>query len=128
MLTGPILSTGSPITFSTRPSVSLPTGTVTGAPRLSAFMPRTRPSVGCSAMVRTRPSPMCCATSTMMSIGVGNIEAFAGDADGGVDRRDLALGELNVDGGSRDLDHFANRYCSNSMFAISLLLISATRR
>ena len=70
-------------------------------------MPRTRPSVGCSAMVRTRPSPMCCATSQMMSIGVGNVEAFAGDADGGVDDRDLPLGKLNVDGGSGHLDHFS---------------------
>ena len=73
-LTGPVSSTGSPITFITRPSVSLPTGTVTGVPRLSAFMPRTRPSVGCSAMVRTRPSPMCCATSTMMSMGLGTVK------------------------------------------------------
>ena len=69
--TGPMLSTGSPMTFSTRPRVSLPTGTVTGPPRLIAFMPRTMPSVGCSAMVRTRPSPICCATSTMTSTGVG---------------------------------------------------------
>ena len=108
--TGPMLSTGSPITFSTRPSVSLPTGTVTGWPRLIAFMPRTRPSVGCSAMVRTRPSPMCCATSQIMSIGVGHVEAFAGDADRGVDERDLPFGKLNVDGGPGDLDHFADYY------------------
>ena len=49
----------------------MPTGTVTGRPRLSARMPRTMPSVGFSAMVRTRPSPMCCATSTTTSTGVG---------------------------------------------------------
>src|SRR3954451_21045191 len=36
-----------------------------------ACIPRTRPSVGCSAIVRTRPSPMCCCTSQMISIGVG---------------------------------------------------------
>src|SRR5215467_1091853 len=66
-----MLSTGSPITFSTRPSVAGPTGTSTGWPRLMAFMPRTRPSVGCSATVRTRPSPMCCCASQMMSMGVG---------------------------------------------------------
>ena len=71
---GPIWSTGSPITFITRPSVCGPTGTDTGIPRLSAFMPRTRPSVGCSAMVRTRPWPMCCATSTMMLIGSGTLK------------------------------------------------------
>ena len=43
---GPSSSTGSPITFSTRPSVSVPTGTVIGPPVSIAFMPRTRPSVG----------------------------------------------------------------------------------
>src|SRR5579862_7937919 len=73
VFTGPILSTGSPITFSTRPSVSLPTGTVTGSPRLSARMPRTRPSVGCRAMVRTRLSPMCCATSQIILMGSGTL-------------------------------------------------------
>ncbi len=71
VFTGPMLSTGSPMTLSTRPSVSLPTGTITGCPRLTAFMPRTRPSVGWSAMVRTRPSPMCCSTSQMISMGLG---------------------------------------------------------
>ena len=42
-----------------------------GPPRLIAFIPRTRPSVGCIAMVRMRPSPMCCSASQMMSIGSG---------------------------------------------------------
>src|ERR1039458_2030485 len=73
-LTGPISSTGWPLTFSTRPSVSGPTGTSTGCPRLMACMPRTRPSVDCSAMVRTRPSPMCCCTSQMMSMAVGTLK------------------------------------------------------
>src|ERR1700722_15640985 len=62
------------MTLSTRPSVSGPTGTITGWPRLSAFIPRTRPSVGCSAMVRTRPSPMCCCASQMMSMGSGTLK------------------------------------------------------
>src|ERR1035438_1416821 len=61
------------MTLSTRPSVSGPTGTITGWPRLMACMPRTRPSVGCSAMVRTRPSPMCCCTSQMISMGLGTV-------------------------------------------------------
>ena len=73
-----------------------------------AFMPRTRPSVGCSAMVRTRPSPMCCSTSQMMSMGCGHVEALAGDADGGVDQGDLALGKLAVHGRSGHLHDFAD--------------------
>src|SRR4051812_21664295 len=59
------------MTLSTRPSVSGPTGTITGCPRLIACIPRTRPSVGWSAIVRTRPSPICCCASQMMSIGSG---------------------------------------------------------
>ena len=69
-------------------------------------MPRTMPSVGCSAMVRTRPSPMCCATSTITSMGTG-IEAFAGDVDGRVDHGNLVLGKLNVDGRAGHLDDLA---------------------
>ena len=68
---GPSLSTGSPITFITRPSVARPTGTMIGPPRSIAFMPRTMPSVGCMATQRTRPSPRCCCTSRMTSIGAG---------------------------------------------------------
>src|SRR5579871_783003 len=37
-------------------------------------MPRTMPSVGWSAMVRTRPSPMCCATSAITSISIGVVK------------------------------------------------------
>ena len=71
VFTGPMLSTGSPKTFSTRPNVCGPTGTITGAPVEIACIPRTRPSVGCNAIVRTRFSPICCATSTTMLIGSG---------------------------------------------------------
>ena len=44
-LTGPRLSIGSPSRLNTRPSVSLPTGTVTGPPVSATSMPRRRPSV-----------------------------------------------------------------------------------
>ena len=71
-------------------------------------MPRTRPSVGCSAMVRTRPSPMCCCGFADDVDGVGHVEAFAGDADGGVDQRDLPFGKLAVHGRAGHLDHFAD--------------------
>jgi hypothetical protein len=67
-LTGPISSTGSPITFSTRPSVSAPTGTVIGPPVSIAFMPRTIPSVGNMLTQRTRFSPRCCSISAITSI------------------------------------------------------------
>ena len=68
-LTGPSSSTGSPMTFSTRPSVPGPTGTEMGPPWSTAFMPRTMPSVASMLTQRTRFSPRCCSTSTMTSIG-----------------------------------------------------------
>ena len=61
--TGPRLSIGSPSRLNTRPRVSLPTGTVTGAPVSTTSMPRTRPSVEPSATQRTRLPPRCCCTS-----------------------------------------------------------------
>ena len=39
---------------------------------------------------------------------LGDVEAFADDADGGVDFGDLPFGELAVDGGSGDLDDVAD--------------------
>src|SRR5207248_6344239 len=61
-MAGP-LSTGSPTMLRMRPSVSLPTGTVIGAPVSSTDMPRVSPSVAAMAMVRTCASPRCWATS-----------------------------------------------------------------
>src|SRR6267378_80092 len=65
--TGPRSSTGSPITFRIRPSVSGPTGMAIGLPVSTAFSPRTRPSVVSMAMVRTSDSPRCWATSSTIS-------------------------------------------------------------
>ena len=45
VLTGPASSTGSPMTFMMRPSVSSPTGTAIGSPVSMTSWPRTRPSV-----------------------------------------------------------------------------------
>jgi len=42
--TAPSLSTGSPMTFKTLPSVPGPTGTVIGPPESTAFIPRISPS------------------------------------------------------------------------------------
>ena len=70
-------------------------------------MPRTRPSVGCSAMVRTRLSPMCCATSQMMSMGSGTLNPSL------VMRIAVRMtgicpsGNSHVHGRSGHLDHFA---------------------
>ena len=58
-------------------------------------------------MVRTRLSPMCCATSQMMSIGIGHVEALAGDANRGADDGNLPLRKLDVHGRSGHLDHFS---------------------
>src|SRR6266540_411827 len=60
-------SSGSPRTLYTCPKVPGPTGTVIGWPVFSTGVPRTSPSVGLSAIVRTTPSPMCCATSQVMT-------------------------------------------------------------
>ncbi len=40
--------------------------------------------------------------------GLGNLEAIADDAKGGVDERDGRLGELHVHGGSGDLNDVSN--------------------
>ncbi len=58
--TGPRPSIGAPKRLNTRPSVSLPTGTLTGAPVSTTGMPRTSPSVDPSATQRTRLPPRCC--------------------------------------------------------------------
>ena len=43
--------------------------------------------------------------------GLGDVEAFAGDADRGIDFRDLTFGELAVDGGAGDLDYMPDHFC-----------------
>ena len=65
---GPRPSIGSPSRLKTRPSVALPTGTVTGAPVSTHSMPRTMPSVLPRATQRTRPPPRCCCTSPVRFI------------------------------------------------------------
>ena len=59
------VSSGSPMTLNTWPSTASPTGTVMPRPVLRTTAPRTRPSVGFRQMQRTRPSPICCATSAV---------------------------------------------------------------
>ena len=100
-------STGSPSTFSTRPSVAGPTGTEIGAPVSITSMPRCKPSVGFIATVRTRPSPRCCSTSATMSI-FSPVGSVADDADRVVDGGQVAALVLDVDDGSDDLDDLAD--------------------
>ena len=104
-----MLSTGSPITFITRPSVCLPTGTDTGPPRLIGLHAAHHAFGGLQ-----RDGAHAAFADVLRHFdnhvdGSRHVEAFAGDADGGVDDRDLVLRELNVDGRSGDLDHFAFR-------------------
>ena len=101
---GPRSSTGSPRTFMMRPRVSRPTGTVIGAPVSMAFMPRTMPSVGFMAMQRTWFSPMCCATSTMTSIGTFPSSPSSTMRMALWIAGKMSLGELDVDGRADDLD------------------------
>ena len=66
--TGPRSSIGLPRTSIIRPSVSVPTGTETGAPVSSTDKPLLNPSVLPKAIVRTTPSPSCCCTSKVISV------------------------------------------------------------
>ena len=71
-------------------------------------MPRCMPSVGFIATARTRFSPRCCSTSAMMSMLAGRPAPSRDDAQGVVDRRQMAGLELDVDHRSDDLDDFAD--------------------
>ena len=61
--TSPRLSSASPSTLKSRPSVSGPTGTVIGAPVSTTSAPRRRPSVEFIARQRTQLLPRCALTS-----------------------------------------------------------------
>src|SRR4051794_30753445 len=63
----PPVSRGSPITLNTWPRVTSPTGTLMPAPVFTTMAPRLRPSVGFRATTRTRLSPICWATSPVMT-------------------------------------------------------------
>ena len=109
--TGPISSTGSPMTFSTRPRVPAPTGTVMGCPVSMAFMPRTMPSVG-----SMRDAAHAVLAEVLLDLGDhvdGHAAALAVvlDADRVVDRRHLAVVELDVHHGPDDLDDPADVLC-----------------
>ena len=58
-------SSGLPRAFQTWPLVTSPTGTVIASPVSRTSAPRTRPSVGCMEIARTRLSPRCWATSSV---------------------------------------------------------------
>ena len=86
----PAMSSGSPITFHTCPSVPSPTGIVMPRPRLRTGVPRFSPSVGFMQMARTRLSPICCATSAVTvifspssSMSISSALLISGSASGG---------------------------------------------
>src|SRR5579875_3818594 len=68
MLATSSVSSGRPDTLNTCPSTPAPTGTVIPRPVLVTTVPRRRPSVGWRQMHRTRPSPICWATSAMIVV------------------------------------------------------------
>src|ERR1700722_7266955 len=62
------VSSDSPMTLKTCPRTASPTGTVMPRPVWRTTAPRTRPSVGFMQTQRTRPSPICWATSPVTVI------------------------------------------------------------
>ena len=105
-LTGPRSSIGSPSRLKTRPSVALPTGTRTGAPVSMQAMPRTMPSVLPRATQRTRPPPSWAWTSPVRRTFTPFCSASI--VHGVIDRRQMVLGELRVEGRADDLGHAAD--------------------
>ena len=63
------VSSGLPSTLNTWPRTASPTGTWRPWPRLRTSAPRVSPSVAFRQMQRTRPSPICWATSAVMVSG-----------------------------------------------------------
>ena len=120
-LTGPRPSIGSPSRLNTRPSVALPTGTVTGPPVSTHSWPRTRPSVLPRATQRTRPPPRCCCTSPVRLI----LTPLCSDDDlhGVVDRRQVLLGELDVERRADDLRDAADVSCRWLAVAVAVAMV-----
>ena len=76
VFTGPISSTGSPMTFIILPRASLPTGMVICWPVSTACIPRTSPSVESMAMHLTVFSPKCWATSRTRFPSLSSMEGL----------------------------------------------------
>ena len=64
------------MTLKTWPSTASPTGTEMPRPVLTTVAPRARPSVGFRQTQRTRPSPICWATSAVMMISSPSTTSF----------------------------------------------------
>ena len=84
------VSSGCPSTLNTCPSTASPTGTEIPRPVLRTTVPRTRPSVGFIHTQRTRPSPICCATSPVTvtvtpssSMSISTAKLISGNECGG---------------------------------------------
>ena len=111
VFTGPMLSTGSPITFSTRPSVWLPTGTSIGMAEAHGLHPAHHAVGGLQRDGAHAAFPNVLRDLDHDVDGRGHVEAFAGDTHGSVDDGDLSLGKLDVDGRTGDLNYCAFYYC-----------------
>ena len=66
-------SSGSPSTLITWPSTPSPTGIAKPRPRFRTAVPRVSPSVGFMQIARMRPSPICCATSAVITTSLPSI-------------------------------------------------------
>ena len=103
---GPPPSMTSPTRLKTRPSVALPTGTLTGEPVSRQSMPRTMPSV----LAQGDAADLAAAEVLLHFAGQvhADVLELGGDADGVVDGRHLMLGELGVEGRADDLRDLAD--------------------
>ena len=102
-----MLSTGSPITLSTRPSVSLPTGTVTGSTQVLDAHAAHQTVGGLQS-----DGAHAALADVLRHLAddvdrIRYVEALAGNADRGPDDGNLPFGEFDVHGRSGHLDHFS---------------------
>ena len=96
---------------------------MTGAPVSRMSAPRCRPSVEPRATARTRPPPRCWATShhsVSLIVSPSTVRSTS-TVQGVVDRRQLVLGELRVEGRADDLGDLAE--LPLSIVSISNVLI-----
>ena len=95
---GPSSSTGSPMTFMTRPSVPWPTGTVMGPPMIDGLHAAHHALGGFHGDAAHAAFAQVLLHFEDDVDGRGNVEALADDAQRLVDRRHRGFGKLHVHG------------------------------